>query len=189
MSPNKKIKKTRIKPISVPGSAHDRVVPGSAHASHGPARGIVTDELLLEIGTEEMPANYLAYAEDPENRLFERAFQETLKKFEPLGLRSTGTVKVYLTPRRIVWHVQKISFDLTPVALKVPGPSLEQAFTSDKKPTPALMGFLKSKGSRPEDAVEMEHRGKRCVGIERRETPKPFEHYLVNEAQIGRAHV
>ena len=29
--------------------------------------GPITHELLIEIGTEEMPANYLAYANDPEN--------------------------------------------------------------------------------------------------------------------------
>ena len=143
--------------------------PGSAPKK--PA-GPALIEWLLEIGTEEMPANYLAYAADPENDLFRKKFLETFAAFNESKAFAGGDVRVYLTPRRITLHVTKLAFD--PSAKKEPvyGPAWNASFEPNGHPSKALEGFMKSRGITVNDIVEFENKGKKCAGYWKTEKPR-----------------
>lgn len=131
-------------------------------------------DLLLEIGTEEMPANYLSYADNPENDLFRKKFDEVFALFNESGAYTKGELAVYLTPRRIVLFSEGIGFDPSPRKEAVYGPAAAAAFDPQGKPTPALAGFMKSKGITEKDLAEFDNKGKKCVGFWKSEKPKPL---------------
>jgi glycyl-tRNA synthetase beta chain len=134
-------------------------------------------KLLIEIGTEELPANYLAYADDPEHDLFRKAFEHAFEELDQNKSFSLGKPRIFLTPRRIVLWIEDMKFDPQPAKKPIYGPSLKQAY-DDGKPTKALLGFLSSKGADLKDAIRFEHRGKTCVGFYSRERPKPLKVFL-----------
>lgn len=144
------------------------------------AQGAVKHELLIEIGTEEMPANYLSYADDPENDLFRRKFREIFTLLNKSGALTLGDgdIACWLTPRRIVLHAKPITFNPAPVKEAVYGPAKAVAFDADGRPSAVLKGFVKSKGVRLEDLQEFEKGGKTCVGYWKSESPKPLKDIL-----------
>ena len=95
-------------------------------------------ELLLEIGTEELPAQFVSPALAG---LKDRAAQ--LCKEARL---SHGTVKTMGTPRRLTLWVQGLAEHQEPVATEVMGPSKAVGFDAQGKPTKAAIGFAGSQG-------------------------------------------
>jgi len=95
-------------------------------------------ELLLEIGTEELPAQFVppALAE-----LKERATQ--LLKDARLH---HGTIKTLGTPRRLTLWVQELADHQAPVSTEVMGPSKAVGFDAQGQPTKAAIGFAASQG-------------------------------------------
>ena len=95
-------------------------------------------DFLLEIGTEELPAAYLDAA-------IAQLREETGRLFREHHL-AFGAIETFGTPRRLVALVR----GLDPVRHHPPeeirGPSKQAAFDAQGKPTPALNGFLKSRG-------------------------------------------
>jgi glycyl-tRNA synthetase beta chain len=100
-----------------------------------PGRG---HELLLEIGTEELPSQFVppALAE-----LKERATQ--LLKDARLH---HGTIMTLGTPRRLTLWVQELADHQAPVATEVMGPSKAVGFDAQGLPTKAAVGFAGSQG-------------------------------------------
>jgi glycyl-tRNA synthetase len=98
---------------------------------------------LLEIGVEEMPVSDVDAA------------IEQLKVNGPAWLDDLrlehGAVHVYGTPRRLALIVEDLSPRQLDHSEVVKGPPASRAFTPDGKPTPAAIGFARSKGVRPED--------------------------------------
>src|SRR5712692_3654408 len=90
-------------------------------------------ELLLEIGTEELPAQFVSPALAG---LKDRAAQ--LCKEARL---SHGTVKTLGTPRRLVLWVQGMADHQEALASEVMGPSKAVGFDAQGKPTKAAIGF------------------------------------------------
>ncbi len=95
-------------------------------------------ELLLEIGTEELPAQFVSPALAGLN---DRAAQ--LCKEARL---SHGTVKTLGTPRRLVLWVQGVADHQEAIASEVVGPSKAVGFDAQGKPTKAAIGFAGSQG-------------------------------------------
>ncbi|MBI4341412.1 MAG: glycine--tRNA ligase subunit beta [Candidatus Omnitrophica bacterium] len=95
-------------------------------------------DLLFEIGTEELPAAYLP-------GLIEQLDREakTLCEANHLAFHSAAT---YGTPRRLVLHVRGLSAVQQQPGEEVRGPSKQASYDASGKPTPALLGFLKSQG-------------------------------------------
>src|SRR5437016_7012603 len=95
-------------------------------------------ELLLEIGTEELPSQFVppALAE-----LNERATQ--LLKDARLH---HGTIKTLGTPRRLTLLVQELADHQAPVSTEVMGPSKAVGFDAQGQPTNAAIGFAGSQG-------------------------------------------
>ncbi len=95
-------------------------------------------DLLIEIGTEEIPAGYIEPAlEDMRRRLAE---------FFEKGRVNAGTPQVMGTPRRLVVHVPDVDKRQQDVVETYLGPNVNIAFDSDGNPTKAAIGFAKGKG-------------------------------------------
>lgn len=101
-------------------------------------------ELLLEIGTEEIPAGYLEDAANELKRLTESAFSEN-------RIGSDGDVRVYYTPRRITMVCEGVSERQEDYTQDVMGPPRKAAFDQDGNPTKAATGFAAKNGVSVED--------------------------------------
>lgn len=100
-------------------------------------------DLLFEIGTEEIPAGYLqpAYRQLAEN--FSR-------KAEELRL-AHGAVQVMGTPRRLTLIVEGLATTQEDIKEELLGPSTKAAYDSEGNFTKAAEGFARSKGVEPAD--------------------------------------
>ena len=107
-----------------------------------------TSELLLEIGTEEVPCAYLDSLKEASNNLC-LIVEELLKQ----ALHPDKTVKSYQTPRRMTLHIRGLVPSYSVEELMV-GPKKEICYTPDGKPTPALEGFLRRYQGALKEAVE-----------------------------------
>jgi glycyl-tRNA synthetase beta chain len=93
-------------------------------------------ELLLEIGTEEIPAGFVEQGLTDLENLARKALEANRIDFE--GVRTLGT------PRRLVLVVRSLSEKQRDVEVKKVGPSKQAAFDSKGNPTQAAIGFAKS---------------------------------------------
>lgn len=96
-------------------------------------------ELLLEIGTEEIPAGYL------ENGLAEirRLAQALLKENR---IEMAGGLYTYGTPRRLVLIGKAIAETQEDLEQEMTGPPKSVAYDEQGNPTKAAMGFAKKQG-------------------------------------------
>ncbi len=97
----------------------------------------MTQDLLLELGTEDLPARYV------------RPLAEALSQGVAGGLTKRGVAigeaRVYATPRRIAVLVAAVAERQADQNLERKGPAVAAAF-KDGQPTPAALGFAKSCG-------------------------------------------
>jgi glycyl-tRNA synthetase beta chain len=103
-------------------------------------------ELLLEIGTEEIPAGFVLQALIDLESLARKELEANRIDFK--GVKTLGT------PRRLVLVVESISEKQRDVELKRLGPSKQAAFDSEGKPTKAATGFAKNQ-SVPVESLEL----------------------------------
>ncbi|WHZ21072.1 MAG: Glycyl-tRNA synthetase beta chain [Nitrospira sp.] len=97
-----------------------------------------TTELLLEIGTEELPYQFIA----PTLRALQQA-AETLLKEQRL---THGSVRTMGTPRRLVLLVEQLAKQQTSAVKEAMGPSKAVAFDQAGQPTKAAIGFAAGQG-------------------------------------------
>jgi glycyl-tRNA synthetase beta chain len=93
-------------------------------------------ELLLEIGTEEIPAGFIPQA------LID--FENLVKKELEADRIDFNGMKTFGTPRRLVLLIESISEGQKDVEVMKVGPSKQTAFDSKGNPTKAAIGFAKS---------------------------------------------
>lgn len=109
-------------------------------------------ELLLEIGTEELPAGYIAPALESLKDAAEASLKETrilFKKSETHG-----------TPRRLVLRLTGVAEKQEDLVQEQQGPAKAVAFDEGGKPTKAAIGFARGRGVSVEDlAVKETPRG------------------------------
>lgn len=125
--------------------------------------------LLLEIGTEELPAQDLADA-------IQQLEQNTVSMLESLHL-DYDSVKVFGTPRRLVVYIHELATSQPDSSEIVKGPPAKAAYDASGKPTKAAEGFAKGKGVNLEDlhVAEMDggkyitaqvfHKGKPALAV------------------------
>lgn len=95
-------------------------------------------ELLLEIGTEEIPAAFLPKALKDMERIIAGEFS---------GLRiGHGRVRTMGTPRRLVLAVEDVGEMQDDQVIEKMGPSTAVAFDEEGKPTKAALGFARGQG-------------------------------------------
>jgi len=95
-------------------------------------------ELLLEIGTEEIPAGFIPGALKALEELADKALTDA--RLEHGALRAMGN------PRRLVLHVKDIAERQPDSVRVVTGPSKKAAYDDAGNPTKAAMGFAKGQG-------------------------------------------
>ena len=95
-------------------------------------------DVLIEIGTEELPAGDL---DDALRQLEELA----PALFDALRL-DRGEISVMGTPRRLVLHARDVAPRQRDVEQLVKGPPVSRAFDAEGKPTAAALGFARGKG-------------------------------------------
>jgi glycyl-tRNA synthetase beta chain len=101
-------------------------------------------ELLLEIGTEEIPAGYL---ENAANEL--KDLTNTALKENRIGL--VGEVLAYYTPRRLALVCSGLAEKQEDYTQEVMGPPKKSAYDQAGKPTKAATGFAAKNGISVED--------------------------------------
>jgi glycyl-tRNA synthetase beta chain len=100
-------------------------------------------ELLLEIGTEEIPAGFISKALEEMALLIRRELHASRIRH--------GEVTTLGTPRRLVLLAQDVAEKQEDVEREKLGPPVQMAFDEKGKPTKAAFGFAKGQGLGIED--------------------------------------
>ena len=100
---------------------------------------MTTQDLLFEIGTEELPPTSLQQLRDA----LEQEFLSGLKK---AGL-THGDCTAFATPRRLALFVEAVSVVQPDKEVQRRGPALKAAYDADGNPTKAATGFARSCGA------------------------------------------
>ncbi|MBQ3434121.1 MAG: glycine--tRNA ligase subunit beta, partial [Selenomonadaceae bacterium] len=101
--------------------------------------------LLLEIGTEEIPAHAMPNILSQLKTLAEKSLTEARIDF--------GAVKTLGTPRRLALLIDDVAATQADVEEEKRGMSSKIAFDADGNPTKAAIGFAKKNKVRPEDLI------------------------------------
>lgn len=109
---------------------------------------MTTQDLLFEIGTEELPPASLP-------RLRDALEQEFLSGLEKAGL-THGDCTAFATPRRLALFVEAVSIVQPEKEVERRGPALKAAFDADGNPTRAATGFARSCGATLEQLERMQ---------------------------------
>jgi glycyl-tRNA synthetase beta chain len=104
-----------------------------------------TEDLLIEVGVEELPHSFIEAA----MRDFRNLFTEGLKSERIVY----GEVKEFSTPRRMALFIKEVRRKQSDYFEERRGPSVDKAYLPDGKPTKALLGFLKSNNISEKDTV------------------------------------
>jgi len=117
-------------------------------------------ELLLEIGTEELPYEFIAPAAASLREQAERMFAD--------ARLTCKSVRTFGTPRRLVLLVEGLAAHQSTIVKEAMGPSKAVAFDASGQPTKAAIGFAAGQGI-PVGALEL------------RQTPKGEYLFAVKE--------
>jgi glycyl-tRNA synthetase beta chain len=103
-------------------------------------------DLLLEIGTEEIPARFLSW------------ILEELLRIAEAELKAAhlfvGGMESFATPRRIALFFRKVPERQQDIVQELRGPAWNQAFDANGNPTNAARGFARSKNIAVEDLIQ-----------------------------------
>lgn len=94
--------------------------------------------LLLEIGTEEIPARFLPPALELLKQNSENLFKEYLVDF--------ADVMAYATPRRLALFIKGVHHQQKDIIKEIFGPSKKAAYDENGLPTKAAVGFANAQG-------------------------------------------
>src|SRR5262245_10488902 len=122
-------------------------------------------ELLLEIGTEELPATWLpGLTEQLGAVLRDRLTEARLSIDEP--------IETYSTPRRLTARGGKVGERQTDLEELVTGPPVSAAYGADGQLTPAGLGFAKKQGVEPTALERVETAKGVYIGFRKHERGK-----------------
>jgi len=122
-------------------------------------------ELLLEIGSEEIPAGFIP----PALKAFSDLFTSALESAR-LGY---GQVITYATPRRMILSITEVDFVQASREIEKTGPAVSAAFDAEGNPTKAAIGFARSQGVDVKDLVVISTPKGDQVGVRKTETGQP----------------
>ena len=94
-------------------------------------------DLLLELGTEEIPARFISSTKKSMKSFLEKKLKELRISFDEITIKST--------PRRFSIFIKSLADTQQASTEEIKGPSKKIAFDENKNPSKALSGFLKSK--------------------------------------------
>ncbi|MED4463895.1 glycine--tRNA ligase subunit beta [Metabacillus fastidiosus] len=116
-------------------------------------------DLLIELGLEEVPAQYVTNAM---NQLTEK-----LSKWLESSKISFGAVKSYSTPRRLAVLVQDVAEKQENIEEEAKGPAKKIALNEDGSWSKAAIGFTKGQGASVEDIYFKEINGVEYVHVQK----------------------
>jgi glycyl-tRNA synthetase beta chain len=105
-------------------------------------------ELLLEVGTEEIPARFLPPVLEEMASSFRKAMEQ-----ERIAV---GEVLTWGTPRRLALVVREMAPAQAEVTEEVIGPPKAVAFDASGQPTPAAQGFARAQGVAVSELTEVD---------------------------------
>ena len=106
---------------------------------------IKAKDLLLEIGTEEIPARFIPGILAQLESLASTKLAERRLAFE--------AVEVYATPRRLTLCVKQVAEQQLDQTSENKGPSVKIAFDAEGNPSKAAQGFARGQKVDPKDLV------------------------------------
>ena len=119
-----------------------------------------TRTVLVEIGVEELPHEII-----PDTiSQFARAYSDNLSEC----YISFESMESFSTPRRLGLLVKGVCEVQNVFVEEKRGPGIEKAYTSEGKPTKALIGFLRANEADEKDVIIKEINGKKYVFIEKK---------------------
>ncbi len=124
-----------------------------------------TNDLLVEIGTEELPPADVR----PALRQLETGVRAALRELRI----DVSRVETYGTPRRLVIFCVEVATRQQPVIRTVKGPAAHVAFDREGRPTQAAIGFARSQGVSVDALKDEDVGGGRYVVASLRETGRP----------------
>ena len=95
----------------------------------------MSKNLLLEIGTEEIPARFMP-------NVLKQLESLATDKLKQLRIQFK-VVKVYGTPRRMALMVEGLAEKQADISTESKGPSIKEAFDGEGKATKAAQGFAR----------------------------------------------
>jgi glycyl-tRNA synthetase beta chain len=98
----------------------------------------MSNELLLEIGTEEIPAAFIPKALNDMSSLIRKALTDERISY--------GTIRTFGTPRRLCLAVADVAERQEDQLIEKLGPAKRVSFDSQGNPTKAALGFAKGQG-------------------------------------------
>jgi len=128
-------------------------------------------ELLLEVGTEEIPSGYLENGLIELRRLAEACLKEN-------RIQIAGGLYTYGTPRRLVLIGKAISETQEDLVQEITGPPRSVAYDKDSKPTKAAIGFAQKQGVSVEELECIETPKGEYLYIKQRVPGKPTKDIL-----------
>ncbi|MFH1116307.1 MAG: glycine--tRNA ligase subunit beta [Pseudomonadota bacterium] len=127
-------------------------------------------EFLLEIGTEEIPAGFMATAIPSLRDLMRNAFEGARIGFEE--------IEIFATPRRLILHMKDVAPTQTTVEIEKTGPPVASAYDENGKPTKAALGFAKSQGVDVSDLYVVKGAKGEQVAVRKTESGRPTPEVL-----------
>ncbi|WP_226036931.1 glycine--tRNA ligase subunit beta [Aquibacillus saliphilus] len=118
---------------------------------------VATNNVLFEIGLEEVPARFLNDAE-------QQLEQKTKNWLEELNL-PYKEINTYVTPRRLAVSIQEVADKQIDIEEEAKGPAKKIALDSDGNWSKAAIGFSKGQGKTVEDIYFKEVKGTEYVYV------------------------
>ena len=103
------------------------------------------NNVVLEIGTEEIPAQYMENALKDLNRLAKKYLEESSINHKE--------IKVYGTPRRLILFIFHIKDKQEDIFQKIKGPAYSIAYNKDSQPQKPALKFAQSQGVNVVDLI------------------------------------
>lgn len=133
-------------------------------------------DLLLEIGTEELPARLVRPALEQLRESGEEMLRVNRIRYQ--------TLSVYSTPRRLVLYVWGVAGTQDDLVEEVKGPPRRAAFDAEGKPTQAALGFARSQGVEVSDLVVQQTPGGEYVFARKVMTGRPTREVLSEQIPL-----
>ena len=116
----------------------------------------MSNELLFEIGTEEIPAGFLSKAVGDMEVIINKSLTEKRIPF--------AGIKCMATPRRLVLYIAEVAPKQEDQTIEKMGPAKKAAFDENGNPTKAALGFARGQGLEISQSGNYCHRKRRISG-------------------------
>jgi len=122
-------------------------------------------QLLIEIGTEEIPASFLGPAASDLERRVRAALSEN-------GI-ATGMSELFSTPRRLALRLSDVALGKPAQVVELQGPPRKAAFDAQGNPTKTAVGFSAAHGKTPADLYSKQTARGEYVFLKKQADPVP----------------